>query len=937
MVLTRWRRSRHGLPVPARRRGAQACPKGARLCLETLEERTLLSSVGVYDLQDPNQLSINPVILANPDVDGIALRSFWDHLEPAHGVYDWSVLDQPLAQAVAAGKAVTLSCTAGIRTPDWVYAEGAAPFAYTQGGVDQVIPLPWDPVFLADWEDFVTAFGERYASNPAVVQVKLTGLNRDTNEVLLPRTAADTAHWQSVGYTSTRVSDAFEEIEDTFAQAFPSQQLAIIIVPNGLPDIDSSGNVVSGAGEALVRGLINQGIARYGAPQFVVQNSGLSDFYVSSEVTSVVGQVDTGYEMLWLVTGDAQYRMNNGVPIDWFTELQAAVDNGVAAGARYLDIYRQDIANPDLQAVIASAHERLTNPDIGLPDAPVDALAAVGGSDVHLSWTSHSANTDGFTVERSDNGPDNFRVIATVTAQRFTDPNVPPGNYYYRVQGFNSVGTSPYSNRTNAVLGPASPFTDHAVGFADHADLQLNGGVAVAGTRLRLTDGGGNEARTAWTMGKVGVLNFSTSFLLQDQSVRGLADGVTFGIQDHDPGQVGGFGSSLGYGGIGHSVAVMFDLYSGGSHRSTTQVLINGITGTPGAIDLGPSGIVLGSNHPLRIDLAYDITQFALSETVTDTVTGAIFQHIYSNLNIPQIVGATTAYVGFTGSTGGETAVQDIVNWSGRFLDPVQPVSHVTLSTADATAGTPITVLVTARDAFNNVKPDYRGTVHFTSSDPHATLPDDYMFSDADNGVHGFGGVILRMAGTQETTAQDVALAFITGSTALTIDPAAATDLVVTGFPSPTPAGVIQTFTVTALDSYGNVATDFAGTVTFSSSDRQAFFSGDYTFTAGDAGTHQFSAVLLTAGTQSITASDTVSGISGTQVGIVVTAGPDEERHCRVFLNYLGELLRDDPERARAVRSRLDPEVPENLRSRSPAPPAFPDAALGETDPWPTL
>src|SRR5260370_15988267 len=39
--------------------------------------------------------------------------------------------------------------------------------------------------------------------------------------------------------------------------------------------------------EALVRGLISQGIARYGAPQFVVQNSGLSDFYVSSEVLNV--------------------------------------------------------------------------------------------------------------------------------------------------------------------------------------------------------------------------------------------------------------------------------------------------------------------------------------------------------------------------------------------------------------------------------------------------------------------------------------------------------------------------------------------------------------------------------------------------------------------------------------------------------------------------
>src|SRR5260370_3918317 len=114
---------------------------------------------------------------------------------------------------------------------------------------------------------------------------------------------------------------------------------------------------------------------------------------------------------------------------------------------------------------------------------------------------------------------------------------MPPGNYYYRLRAFNSQGKSLSSHVANVVIGPTSPFTDHSAGFADHNDLQLNNGAAVVGTRLRLTDGAGNEARTAWTTTKVGVLNFSVSFILQDQSVQGSADGATFAVQNNDPNQ----------------------------------------------------------------------------------------------------------------------------------------------------------------------------------------------------------------------------------------------------------------------------------------------------------------------------------------------------------------------------------------------------------------
>src|SRR5206468_291784 len=60
----------------------------------------------------------------------------------------------------------------------------------------------------------------------------------------------------------------------------------------------------------------------------------------------------------------------------------------------------------------------------------------------------------------------------------------------------------------------------------------------------------------------------------------------------------------------------------------------------------------------------------------------------------------------------------------------------------------------------------------------------------------------------------------------------------------------------------------FTGTVTFTSSDAQAVLPADYTFVAGDAGVHAFSATLKTAGTQFMTA--IAVGMTGTEGSIMV-------------------------------------------------------------------
>ena len=81
--------------------------------------------------------------------------------------------------------------------------------------------------------------------------------------------------------------------------------------------------------------------------------------------------------------------------------------------------------------------------------------------------------------------------------------------------------------------------------------------------------------------------------------------------------------------------------------------------------------------------------------------------------------------------------------------------------------------------------------------------------------------------------------------------------------------------TVTAYDAYGNVATGYTGTVALSSSDPQAVLPANYTFTTADAGSHGVAVTLDTAGTQSITATDTATAsLTTTETGITVRAIP---------------------------------------------------------------
>ncbi len=309
------------------------------------------------------------------------------------------------------------------------------------------------------------------------------------------------------------------------------------------------------------------------------------------------------------------------------------------------------------------------------PAAPTNLTAtAISGSVINLNWTDNdtSPNTaTGYNVleSASANGP--FATVGTASAgaTSFAVGGLQKSTtYFFKVDAFNAVGTSAATNVASATTTSQAGALDFSTGFAGSGGvLTFNGNAKINGTSAELTDGGANEAASFFSTNTVDVTSFSTQFSFQQTSANG--DGFTFTIQGEAPTARGPSGGGLGYGpdtpggtpGIGKSVAVKFDLFNNaGEGSDSTGEYTDGASPTVPAIDLTNSGIDLHSGDVFNVALSYNGS--TLGVTITDTKTNASASQSYS-VNIPQVIGSATGYVGFTGGTGGSTAVQNILTW----------------------------------------------------------------------------------------------------------------------------------------------------------------------------------------------------------------------------------------------------------------------------------
>jgi hypothetical protein len=249
--------------------------------------------------------------------------------------------------------------------------------------------------------------------------------------------------------------------------------------------------------------------------------------------------------------------------------------------------------------------------------------------------------------------------------------------------------TNSFGAVTSAVANVS--FTDTALN--NGAGWIINSGttnVPIANNVLTLTDGALSESRSAFLEAPQYIRAFSASWVYQDVTGGG-ADAVCFVLQNDPRGvwALGGAGGGLGYSGIAPSAALEFNIYTGGTITPGLAFRANGATGAP--YD-SSAPVNLASGHPIAASLYYNGTTAAV--TLKDTVTSGTFSTTYT-ADLPTLLGANTAYVGFTGGSGGVGAKQVVSNFMFTSLYPnlaIQVTSTNTVVLSWPSAGGALTL-----------------------------------------------------------------------------------------------------------------------------------------------------------------------------------------------------------------------------------------------------
>jgi hypothetical protein len=231
-----------------------------------------------------------------------------------------------------------------------------------------------------------------------------------------------------------------------------------------------------------------------------------------------------------------------------------------------------------------------------------------------------------------------------------------------------------------------------------------------------------------------------------------------------------GHAVGVGYGNFAQNVSTrqseVWDLNTGGTFSTSFLSPPGSGSGDNALLGLDRSGSAVwavgywrsGLTTP-RESLAIPATWNATTHTLTWGSAGTSASPATNN-NVLEAVSAVSPYnfwaAGFQNSGGNDQTL----------IESYCALRFSLSAPASTPSGSPFSLTVTAATGSGAPAIAYRGTVHFTSTDPHATLPADYTFVPGDAGMHTFSGVTLVTPCQQTITAADMVMPLTVPSSA---------------------------------------------------------------------------------------------------------------------------------------------------------------------------
>lgn len=318
-----------------------------------------------------------------PYIDGFTVYTGWDLTEPREGKYDWSLLDSLLEKAKENNKVINIGIFPGSSSPQWLFDKyKVSKFRWLRklkedqarvrgaGYEKQVSPLPWDPVYLDKWRNFVRALAARYGDENSVGYVALSGPSIRDFSMVIPLTSKESIkEFKGLGYSEERMIKLWIEMMDFYAEVFPYKKWAL-----------AAGPVIAGEKNPWIAvKVVDYGLKKY-PNNLIVMGVYLNDtWFERSAKRTPIGIINdlikrssqytiAGFQMAQSARRNTTWKRRSPI----VKSLRRSIENGLELGISYLEVWHNaDVimpatnkATPEYVDDLKFVHKRLKGKSI---------------------------------------------------------------------------------------------------------------------------------------------------------------------------------------------------------------------------------------------------------------------------------------------------------------------------------------------------------------------------------------------------------------------------------------------------------------------------------------------------------------------------------------------------------------------------------------------